>query len=138
MATAAIDSPSTVLRLHLDSKLFEAYEIQARESGIEVEELIAKRLLEFRDQDTFKGRKLLLSPPERQDIEKLFSRSFKTGADLVRFLSDIYSLRLNDVKIPVSGQVLQRLKDRCGQRRKFSEFVQEVVVKGLEHFVGLR
>lgn len=128
---------NTSLRLTLPDSLYAEYERQALESGKEIEEVILSRLTEFRDQSSYSGRSIKLSSSCRQTLEKVFGRSFKDGDDLTRYLESVYTLTVGGVDISLSSEVLRRLKERA-IRRPFEDIVREVVVKQLEHHVGLR
>lgn len=127
----------TSIRLKLDSSLAEEYERQARQQGKDVEELIAQRLHECKDINAYKGRSLTLSPGERQDLETALSRSFTTGREVVHYITRSYEVSVDGVSMPLSPELLRRLKDRCG-RKSFPEFVREVVTAQLEHYAGMR
>lgn len=128
---------TTLLRIELPKSLYESLSTQAEESGKDIEDLITSRLTEFKDQNTFKGRMLKVSPEERQSLEKVFGRSFKDGSELTRYLLSAYTLRVGDVKVNISSEVARRIKERA-IRRNFEDYLSEIITKQLEHYVGLR
>ena len=127
----------TAIRLHLPEHLYTEYEKQAAAAGMPLESLMTQRLHECRDMDSFVGRSLKLTPAERQHLEKIAERGFKTGADVVQFVEYMASIRVHEVSIPLSKELLTRLETRA-IRMEFKKYLAELVVKGLEHFAGMR
>jgi hypothetical protein len=138
MAGGATGISTTIIRIELPEHIYQDYMKQADASGKDLEHVLVRRLIDCREYDLYGGKPLRLSPTERHEIERLFSRSFGTGSDLVLFLKRNFHLTVEGVKVPISGQLLSRMKDRCGQRREWKTFLAETIIKQLEHYAGMR
>ena len=134
--TATIPSTITV-RLPLSSDLLSHYESQAKIMNLSLEDTLAARLSEHKDHSTYNGRNLILSPEQRQEIEKGISRSLRAPEEFVHVVRSSLSIDIDDRDIPLSPELLRRLKTRC-IRQPFRDFMKNTIVRQLEHFVGLR
>lgn len=127
----------TALRIQLPESLYALFEDQAKQSNCTIEEILVRRLQQTKDLDNFSGRTVKLEPAQRQRVEKLFGRSFQTGADLVHYLEGAYTLKVGGVDVQLSGECLKRVQSRA-IRRPYEELLREVITRQVEHFVGLR
>jgi hypothetical protein len=87
--------------------------------------------------DSHGGRSLKLSPTERQFIESKAGHGFKTGSDVAQYIEYATSLKIGGLTVTLPKDLLHRLETRA-VRQTFDKFLPELVIKQLEHFVGLR
>ena len=129
--------PINTVRINLPSDLYRTFSTLAASKGLELEDLLSRHLAATRDHDTDKGRGIKISPEDRQEIEKAFSRSFKDGRELTHFLNQVYAVQIGGVTVQLSAALLQRLNGRRG-RMDFDAFLKETIIAQLEHFAGMR
>jgi len=133
--------PADVLiRLRLTPELASAYELQATDLNVTLEELLEARLTQFVGLRTIKP--LYFSDDERREIESLLGKNFNSIKELIRLIHIAMSVRLNgkpDVscRVDLKPNLLTRLRSRCFGK-PFEEFLSHTVVEELERFVGLR
>lgn len=125
------------LRLTLPTELLNKYEAQALQSGQQLEDVIIVRLTEHQDQSSYTGRALSLSPEQRQELERALGKSIRTSSELVHSIRAALSVRINELTVQLTPELLRRLQTRC-VRVPFAKFLPEVIVRQLEHFAGLR
>jgi hypothetical protein len=132
-------SPPTIysLRLNLPEDLFRLFQQRASALNLDIETLVLRHLSSTQEQDIESGRSIKISPEERQQIETLWKRSFKTGKELIQQLEMSVRVQVGPVKVLLSPDLLKRLDGRRG-RRNLREFLTETVTQQLEHYVGLR
>lgn len=137
MSLATDATPATRVRIELDSVTFESYERQAAEAGMDIEDMLNQRLARCVDQTEYNGRTLTISPESRQRIEKAIGRSFNNGSELSGYLVKSFQLAIGKVKVELPVELLRRLETRA-IRKDYKQFLQETVIRQLEHMVGLR
>lgn len=124
------------LRIKIDSQIVAEFERQATASGKTLEDLVASRLAYALHLEPNDG-SIMISNSQRQRLEVMYKRSFEGGNDLFAYLQQCVSLRIGNATVQLSPELLRRLEARA-VRRPLVPFLKEVVVKQLEHFVGLR
>lgn len=128
-------STKTLLRVPVSESVAQALESQAVKRGKSVEEVAEEKLLWFANVDSTKP--LILSDTSRQHLEKLLARNFSTADELVSSIQRALLCRIDDVEIPCSPYLLERLRTRC-IGMDFGKFIQSTVKKLLEEYAGLR
>lgn len=128
-------STKTLLRVEVSDSALEAYEIEAARRGRTVEEVVSERLVKFAHVDSTKP--IVLDDKARQHIDKLLGRNFSTAAELVSAVQRALMCKIDEVEIPCSPYLLERLRTRC-LGMEFPKFMQATVKRLLEEFAGLR
>ena len=124
-----------LLRASLSDPVMRQYEIASARSGKPLEQVMSETLTRFADVDSAKP--IILSDAERRTIEQALGRNFTTGAELARAVVRAASINVDDVEIPLSQHLLDRLKTRC-IGVDFETFIKKTVKQALEEFCGLR
>lgn len=130
-----MSSTKTLLRVPVSESTVQTLEAQAAKRGKTVEEIVEERLFRFADVDSTKP--LIISDQARQHLEKLLARNFSTPDELVSAIQRALLCRIDEVEIPCSPYLLERLRTRC-IGMEFPKFMQATVKKLLEEYAGLR
>lgn len=135
MSTVSQNANTVLLRLALSDETLAVYEQQAKAQNKSVEQIIEKRLWMFSNVDSTKP--IVLNDQARQHLEKLLARNFTTADELVASIQRALTCKIDEVAIPCSPYLLERLRTRC-LGMEFPKFLQATVKKLLEEYAGLR
>lgn len=80
---------------------------------------------------------IVIDSASRQRIEKALGRNLSSAEDLVRRIEQAMQVRVDNIEIPLTPYLLDRLKSRA-IRVDWEKFVPMTVKRLLEEYVGLR
>lgn len=124
------------IRVSLPSDIVRKYEDQASARGGQPAEwLMSERLRQFASVNSQKP--ITIDDVTRRKIESLVGRNISTADELVAVVESAVSVRLDDMEIPMSLQLLARLRTRC-IGIEFNKFLPPLIKRLLEEFTGLR
>ncbi len=122
-----------MLELELPRSLYDTLKSQA--NGAPVEKVIQRKLLQFASSNSTKP--LVIDDLARQHLEKLLARNLTTADELVSAMQRALSVRIDNVEIPLTPYLLDRLKSRA-IGVEFNTFLTQTIKRLLEEFVNLR
>lgn len=124
------------IRVTLPAETVEQYTMQAKSRGdFPPEWLMAERLRLFAGTNSQKP--LVIDDASRQQIEKMFNKNINSAVELVRLIEQAVSVRVDDMGVSFSPQLLSRLNSRC-IGMDFDKFLPQLIKRLLEEYVGLR
>lgn len=124
-----------MVRVGVTDSVLAQYDAEAARRGKTVEEVITERLTKFAHVDSTKP--IVLDDKARQHIEKILARNFTTADELVSYIQRALTCKIDEVEIPCSPYLLERLRTRC-IGMEFPKFMQATIKKLLEEYAGLR
>lgn len=131
----ATASRNAVLRLALPEKILDAYQAEADQYDVPVDDLIAHRLTTCVDHTAQKP--LYFDDTDRQAVEKLLGRNFRSAKEVVALIRNLVSVKLAGIDVNLSPTLLVRLQTRCF-KPPFDQWVAQLVAEQLEQFCGMR
>lgn len=134
MATAT--AASCTYRVQLPSEVAENYEKQATVECIPVEEWIGRRLASAVHHTSTKP--LYVSDEQRQKLEVVLGRNLHRPKDLVEAVERLGQIRVENVKVLLSPDVMERLKSRHFTDEPFDVWLAAKVREWAEQEAGLR
>lgn len=126
---------STLLRVHVNESTMQVMEDEASTKHKTVEEVAADKLLRYGHVDSTKP--ILLDDLARQHIEKLLGRNLSSADELVSAVQRALQVRIDDVQIPITPYLLDRLHTRC-IGMDFDKFISITITRLLQEFAGVR
>ena len=123
------------IRISLPDDVAAAYEAQATKHNRSLEDELVAQLRQYKHIEATKP--VVLNDVERQHLDKLMARNFNSGAELVSHVEHLLSISADGQEIPLSPQLLSKLKTRC-HGMEFGKFMAFTVKRLLEEFVGMR
>lgn len=133
--TAMVAPASLRVKLDLPEGVLSAYERQADEYGVTIEEILASRLADCVQHTSVKP--LYVTDEERQKLEAALRRNISTVAQLVSEVQKASSINVEGVSVKLSPALRQRLRSR-NFSQPFDQFLSTLIVQSLEQYVGLR
>lgn len=127
--------PNVQLRISLPAEIVDLYQDQADRTGLEIEQVVAARLLACVDHTS--GKPLYFSDADRQELEQLLGRNVLHTKDALLQIRNAMCVRVNKVIISLKTNLLAKLKSRC-IGMPFEDFLAQRVVQALEQYVGMR
>jgi len=126
------------IQMHVPEATITQYELQARAAGISLEKVCSDRLRQCVTYTS--GRGLYFNDVERAELEKICGGHFiNNSAEAMARIRTVVTLKVGDVEIALTGQLLSRCTSRAkAERRLLEEYVKKEVIQGLERAVGLR
>ena len=131
----------TLVRLKLAPELVAAYEIQADDLNLTLEELLELRLNKFvRLND---NKPLYFTDNERQELESLLGKNISSPTELIRLMKNALSVKIVEkstdfsVRVDLKPHLLGRLHSRCFGK-PFPDFMKQTITEELERFCGVR
>lgn len=135
MAKTEAPSATVTFKLKLPESLYDAYAERATKHGRDVEEEILMRLRDCRLHTA--SASIYLNDDERQELSRLASRLIRTPRDIINLVSSLVTLKVSQVEIPLSQQLITRLESRRFGA-EWPVHIRRVVTESLEQFAGLR
>jgi len=124
------------IRVTLPQETIEQYEAQAKARGNHPAEwLMSERLRLFAAANSQKP--IVVDDTSRQKIEKIAGRNISSVEELVTLIENAVSVRVDDMEIPMTPQLLSRLNSRC-IGMEFEKFLPPLIKRLLEEYAGLR
>lgn len=124
------------IRVTLPEETFRQYEEQAKaRGGHPVEWLMSERLRLFANTNSQKP--ITIDDEMRRKIEKIIGKNISTPEELLTILEQAISVRIDDMVIPMTPQLLTRLNSRA-IGVPFETFLPNLIKRMLEEYVGLR
>lgn len=126
----------TRLSLFLPSAVLEAYRKEAKEYGVELEEMLASRLSECVTYNATKP--LYFNDKDRADLEDVLGRNVQNAQSVVSTLKRFLSVKLNGMTVTIRPTTLERLRTRAPRGMDLADWVQKKVVEWSEREAGER
>lgn len=126
---------SETVRVTLPDTIHQQYEAQAKLRNQPAEWLMAERLRLFAGVNSEKP--ITIDDTNRQKLEKLFGRNISSPEELVKLIEQAISVRIDDMTIPMTPQLLARLHSRA-LGVPFEKLLPSLIKRQLEEYVGLR
>jgi len=137
--------PADVLvRLKLSPELISAYELQAADLGLTLEEILALRLAKC--VALTDNKPLYFNDEERQELESLIGKNVSSAMEVVRLIKSALSVKIVgkqpnsnpfSLRVDLKPALLGKLHSRCFGR-PFEDFLAQIVVEELERYCGVR
>jgi hypothetical protein len=126
------------IRVTLPEDIADRYEIKARNSLMDVEVYIAKRLADTIHYDARNG--VYLKDDDRAELMQLLGRNFNTPAELLDIMRQAVTLKLGEKAQAVIEQtLLKRAAARAqAERVDVGTWLSREAIIGLERTCGLR
>ena len=122
-------------KLRVPEELSDHYSERAAKAGHDPEREMLKTLDRCRSYND--ASPIYFTDSDRNELAVLTGRSLKTPAEVIGFVRELLSIRVQGVDIALYDQLIKRLDSRrFGQT--WQEFLKGQVVRELETFVGLR
>lgn len=139
MSTAPPPQPDLLVRLRLSPELTAAYELQATDLGVSLEELLEDRLTQaVRMRD---AKPLYFCDTDRQELESLIGKNVNTPAEVLRLIRTALSVKISSrnttTRVDLKPNLITRLRSRCFGK-PFDEFLRERIIEELERYCGIR
>lgn len=132
---AGTTNVATNVRVPLNDDVLNKYEAQAKAQNKTLEQVLVQTLVRF--QDVVSTKPIILSDAARQHLDKLLGRNLSTGDELVSAVQRGLTVRLDELSIPITPYLLDRLRSRC-IGMEFDAFMKLILVRMLEEYVGVR
>ncbi len=123
-------------RITLPAEISDSYNRQAEACGLPIEELLARRAVESVNHASIKP--LYVSDAQRQELERVLGRNFQRPKELVEAVAHLAELRVENVKVVLTPDVLERLKSRHFTDEPFDAWLAGQVREWAERAVELR
>lgn len=137
MATLTAPQQQAVLtRLFLPASILDAYRKEAKEYGVEIEEMLASRLIECVSYNASKP--LYFNDKDRKDLEDLLGRNVKSAQSVLEVIRRFIGVKLNGMEVMIRPTTLERLRSRSPRGIDFAEWIQKKVVEWSERESGER
>lgn len=134
MSTAQLTEVS--LRIRIPEDLAEQYQQQAEAAGVDIEELISKRLKACVTHGA--QRPLFFDDDQRRELEAILQGMFPNAKSALKALRTAMSVRVQGVPITLTPQALERFKSRHQDNSLWTDFVAFQITRMVEEYVGLR
>lgn len=136
MATNKADARTQVrFSISLPEPLYDRYAVRAAQYNRTPEEEIVLRLQRCADHTA--DTPIYLNDQDRKELCALTGKLIANSTSLVQFVRNLMSLQVEHVEVPLSEQLVSRLKTRQFGHT-WPEHIRYHVVDALEQFVGLR
>jgi len=127
--------PTVAVKLKLPEATYDALAERATKFGRDVEDEIVFRL---RDTLTYTANQpIYLNDDQRAALTQIAGRLIRSPDDLMQWASQLTTLHVEGVDVPLTQTLVTRLKGRQFGT-SWPEHVKRTVVECLEAFVGLR
>lgn len=130
----ATDS-KVILRVPLSADLYEHYTDEAKEYGLDIEELLSSRLAACREHRASKP--LYLDDAQRRELERVLGRNVLHTDDALIQIRNAFAVRIQKLQIQLKPNLLAKLRSRA-IRVPWEKFLEERIIHALETYVGLR
>jgi hypothetical protein len=130
-----IDAPTIVFKLRLPEPLYDKLSLRATKFGRTVEEEIALRLRDTQDYTSIQP--IYLTDEDRAALTQIAGKMIRTAADLMTWASQLTTLHVEGVDVPLTQTLVTRLKSRQFGVT-WPEHVRRTVTECLEQFCGMR
>lgn len=134
MATAT--AATCTYRVNLPTEIADIYEKQSVLRNTSTEDLIAERLQKSVNHTSEKP--LYLSDEQRQKLEAVLERNLHRPKDLVEAVVHVVGIRVENVKVLLSPDVIERLRSRHFTDEPFDAWLAAKVREWAESEAGLR
>jgi len=136
MATVTTVTPTTLrCSLKLPPHILQRYENEAKERGIDFEDLLSERLTACSTHTASKP--LYLDDELRRELEDLLKINLSGPGKAVNEIKKALSIHVGKVQVELSPNLSYRLHTRA-IGRTFAEYVRSITTLLLEQHVGLR
>jgi hypothetical protein len=105
------------------------------ESEGPLDKVVTKRLLHAADFTSEKP--LYITDVQRRRLDRLFGCNISSPEALIHLMEKYVTARIGEVDVTLSPVLLSRLKTRCFGK-PFETFLSDLIVRGLEEYVGMR
>lgn len=123
-------------RIALPSDVAELYDQQAAAQNVPVEELISRRARESVRHTSSKP--LYISDEQRIELESVLGRNFHRPKDLLEAVRRMAEVRVENVKVLLTPEVLERLKSRHFSDLPFDAWLSQQVREWAERAAEMR
>jgi hypothetical protein len=123
------------LRIVVSDETYNALDQTAKAQGKDIESACTDLLAKFSTVSSVKP--IIVSDAARQQIEKLVGRNIGSEDQLLYIVKHALNVKLNDVDIPLTPYLIDRLRSRC-IGMDFAEFMKRTVKRLLEEFANIR
>lgn len=127
----------TVVRMTLDlpEYVHDQYVLQSMETGKEVEDVMALRLLKCAQQ---KEDGLWFDNSQKKRLDRCVGHTISNAEGALQRLENLSKITVDDITIELEPRLKQRLASRATMRRKdLTELIRHEVIMGLKRFAGL-
>lgn len=121
--------------INLPTEVHDVYDERAIKAGRAVEDEIEKTLSRCRFHNS--NTPVYLNDDDRNELSLLAGTSIRTPEDVLKLVSELVSIKVAGVSVPLHSQLLKRLESRRFGS-SMQELISRVVVEELERFTGLR
>src|SRR5215471_5453183 len=125
----------TRIQITLPQELLDIYHSIADRQEKSVEQMIEIQLYRYQDHESVKP--IILSDISRRHLESLLGKNISTGDELVSILQRALTMRMDDIDVPLTLYLLDRLKSRC-IGMEWEKFLPFTIKRLVEEFVGVR
>ena len=113
-----------------------AYEAEAKEYGVGLEELLSSRLRECVDYNATKP--LYFNDQQRRELETILGRNVDKPASVLAVLRNNLTVTINGLNFTFAPNLLERLRTRAPKAADFKTWLQGTLTQLAEGYVGLR
>lgn len=131
----SVDSPPIRVSVFVREEVLNKADAIAKAKGKTVEQILEQQLYRFQDLESNKP--IVLNDTARQHLEKLLGRNLTTADELVSHVQRALTTNIGDVDLQLTPYLLDRLRTRC-IGMEWEKFIQQIVVRSLEEYCGLR
>ncbi len=135
--TTAPVSSQVVVTIRLNEALYDVYAEQAIKAGRDVGDEIAQRLIRCVDYNA--QAPLYLDDAQRGELERALGHNLSKHNIpwMIARLSELLTLKVGEVEVPLPEQVQARLRTRVFRGEDYASVLKREVINGLKRFVGL-
>ncbi len=113
-----------------------AYEAEAKEYGVGLEELLSSRLRECVNYNATKP--LYFNDQQRRELETILGRNVDKPASVLAVLRNNLTVTVNGLQISFAPNLLELLRTRAPKVADFKTWLQTQITRLCEEYVGLR
>jgi hypothetical protein len=131
-----VESPASVmLRISLPANVLDKYQIEAEDVGLQLEDLLANRLIECVGHTAAKP--LYFDDAQRRRLEELIGKNVSKPLEALSILERLLTIRINSVPVTLKPEVITRLRTRHFGTEDFGFWLAKMVNKWAAEFTGL-
>src|SRR5262245_7452925 len=134
-SSAAPPHAATQYRIRIPDEIAAIYQDQADARGIEVEQLLAERLVNSVEFGAEKP--IYFDDDERRELERMLGKNLYSARDTLVLIRNVVSVKIQNLRITIQPGLLARLKTRC-LGMKWEQFLEHTIIQQLERYAGMR
>jgi hypothetical protein len=115
--------------------VLEKYQAEAEDVGLQLEELLANRLVECVGHTAAKP--LYFDDAQRQKLETLIGKNVSKPNEALSIIERMMTIRINSVPVTLKPEVITRLRTRKFGEEDFGFWLSKQVNKWAAEFCGL-